>query len=170
MRTKMIMVLGVCALTMSACSGERDPRLLNVRSDGQGPDEFAVLPNKPLTLPDTYNALPEPTPGAANRADIDPIADATRALGGNPNGGISDGGLVAYASRYGTDPNIRTTLASEDLEFRRRNDGRLLERLFNVNVYYEAYSDQSLDQHAELDRLRRRGVRTVSAPPEGAAE
>jgi hypothetical protein len=37
---------------------------------------------------------------------------------------------------------IRTTLASEDLQWRRDNNGRILERLFNVNVYYKAYSKQ----------------------------
>ena len=51
------------------------------------------------------------------------------------------------------------------LEWRRDNNGRILERLFNVNVYYRAYEDMSLDQQAELWRWRKRGVRTPSAPP-----
>lgn len=60
---------------------------------------------------------------------------------------------------------IRGTLAAEDLEFRRKNDGRLLERVFNVNVYFDAYEPMSLDQHAELERWRAQGLLTPSAPP-----
>lgn len=168
-RKAMILVGMVCAaLALSACDRNKQPQLLNVKSNQEGgPDEFAVLPNKPLTLPEDYAALPEPTKGGTNRTDVTPLEDAVVALGGNPNAGISDGGLVNYASRYGVTPNIRTALATEDLEFRRKNDGRLLERLFNVNVYFKAYRKQSLDQYAELERLRRLGVRTNSAPPEG---
>lgn len=155
------------AMILSACDRNKDPQLLNIKSQGTGPDEFAILPNKPLTQPENYAALPAPTPGGTNRVDATPFADATRALGGNPDGGIRDSGLVSYASRYGVAPAIRGQLAAEDLEYRRKNDGRLLERLFNVNVYFKAYQKQSLDQYAELERMRRLGVQTVSAPPEG---
>jgi len=67
--------------------------------------------------------------------------------------------------RYGVAASIRPELAADDLDYRRRNDGRLLERLFNVNVYFNAYEPQSLDQYAELARWRKAGARTVSAPP-----
>ena len=43
-------------------------------------------------------------------------------------------------ARFGVDGGIRSTLASEDLEWRRDNNGRILERLFNVNVYFKAYA------------------------------
>lgn len=169
-RKSMILVGMICAvLVLSACSRNTQPQLLNVKSNQDGtPDEFSVLPSKPLTLPDDYTALPTPTKGGTNRTDVTPLEDAVVALGGNPNAGISDGGLVNYASRYGTSTNIRGELATEDLEFRRKNNGLLLERVFNVNVYFKAYRKQSLDQYAELERLRRLGVRTNSAPPEGA--
>ena len=62
-------------------------------------------------------------------------------------------------------PLLEELLAAEDLEFRRQNDGRVLERLFNVNVYYEAYESQSLDKYFELQRLRNAGIRTPAAPP-----
>lgn len=167
-RNAMILIGAVAAaMTLSACDRNREPQLLNVKASTEGPDEFAILPNKPLTQPEDYATLPTPTPGGVNRTDQTPFADATRALGGNPDGGIRDGGLVNYASRYGVAPTIRTQLAKEDLEFRRKNNGRILERVFNVNVYYKAYRKQSLDQYIELERLRRLGVRTVSAPPEG---
>ena len=78
----------------------------------------------------------------------------------------NDGALLSHTRRYGVDPQIRQDLAAADLEFRRQNDGRLLERLFNVNVYFRAYEEMELDQYAELERLRRAGIRTPAVPPE----
>ena len=161
----------VAMLTLAACSGGDTPNLMNVRAPGEGPDEFGVLPSKPLEMPEDLAVLPPPTPGGANRTDATPNADAIVALGGRPEvvtrGAVpaSDGALAGYAGRYGVSPDIRQTLAAEDLEYRRNNDGRLLERLFNINVYYRAYEPLSLDQHNELERWRAKGVRTVSAPP-----
>lgn len=161
-------------LGLAACGGAAEPNLLNISQPrGEGPDEFAILPTKPLTMPENFDALPPPTPGGSNLTDPTPRADAIAALGGSAaaaNRPGADGPLLAYASRYGTDPAIRAQLAAADLEFRRQNDGRLLERLFNVNVYFRAYEEQSLDQYRELERLRRAGVRTSAVPPDPAAE
>lgn len=161
------------SVVLSGCSRDREPTLMNVGAGQRSPDEFQVLPGKPLEMPENLAALPAPTPGGTNRTDPTPHADAVAALGGNPasvaRGGDlpgADGPLVAHASRYGVVGNIRQTLAAEDLDYRRQNDGRLLERWFNVNVYYRAYGRQSLDQHAELERWRRAGARNVGAPPE----
>ncbi len=160
------------ALALAACSGsEREPQLYNLRSDSGGPDEFAILPTKPLEIPEDLASLPEPTPGGANLTDPTPEADAYAALGGNAAAlarGGADGGLIRHATRYGVDPGIRAELAAADLEWRRANDGRLLERLFNVSVYFKAYRRFELDQHAELERFRRAGIRTPAAPPEPA--
>ena len=150
-------LLGACA------SGE--PRLMNLRNPDPGPDEFAILPPKALTLPTDLASLPVPTPGGGNLTDPTPEADAIVALGGRPDAGAGGAGLTGYTGRFGTDPAIRGELASNDLEFRRNNRGRILERLFNVNSYFRAYSGQSLDQQAELERWRARGARTPSAPP-----
>ena len=144
MRHGILMI--VMAGGVAACSSD-NPSLLNIKqSIAEGPDEFAVLPSKPLTI---------------------------AALGGNPavlSRGGGDGALLTYAGRYGVSPNIRAELAAADLEFRRENDGRLLERLFNVNVYFRAYEEQTLDQYAELERMRRAGIRTSSAPPDPSIE
>lgn len=166
-----ILVVLVAAGLVSACSRSSEPNLLNIAASTSGPDEFAILPNKPLQEPASYTELPPPTPGGANRVDATPTADAIAALGGNPAAvarGIApgDAGLVNHASRYGRNGAIRSQLASEDLAFRRRKDGRVLERLFNVNVYFRAYRGMSLDQYGELERFRRLGVRTPAAPPE----
>lgn len=170
-RAMMIFTL-VAGLGLSACSRDRTPELMNIRAQDGTPDEFAVIPNKPVEMPEDLAQLPTPTPGGSNRVDPTPKADAVAALGGNParvqRTGVarSDGGLISHASRFGVSPGIRQTLAEEDLEYRRRNDGRLLERWLNANVYYRAYSDMSLDQHAELWRWRRAGARTPAAPPQ----
>jgi len=160
--------LSVILLMLVAC-GNADPRLMNLRNTEAGPDEFAILPNRPLEMPTELAALPPPTLGGANRADPNPEGDAIAALGGNAAraGGIGND-LMGYATRFGVTPGIRETLAAEDLDYRRRNDGRLMERLFNVNVYYRAYRPLALDRYAELERLRRAGIRTPAAPPEPA--
>jgi Protein of unknown function (DUF3035) len=155
-------------LTLAACGGSDAPQLMNLRT-GEGPDEFAIVPPKPLEMPESLAELPEPTLGGSNRADAQPFDEAIVALGGKPSaaGGIpaGDGALYAHAARFGVEAGIRSTLASEDLEWRRDNNGRILERLFNVNVYYKAYRSQRLDQQAELARWRKAGIKTPSAPP-----
>ncbi|WGH79814.1 DUF3035 domain-containing protein [Jannaschia ovalis] len=159
-------MMAVLAATLAGCA-ERNPTLFNLRKTDRTPDEFSILPTRPLQQPESFAALPPPTPGGTNRTDRQPQAEAITALGGNPAGGSGvDGAMIATATRYGVQGNIRGVLAAEDLEYRRANDGRLLERLFNVNVYYDAYERQSLDQYLELERLRRAGVRTVAAPPD----
>ena len=167
----------IAVIALSACGQKKDPILMNIRSSTSGPDEFTILPGKPLQTPDYQAALPAPTPGGSNLTDPTPMADAVAALGGNParvaptgtgKVGRGDGAIVNHASRFGTSGNIRQVLAGEDLEFRRKNNGRVLERWFNVNVYFKAYSKMSLNQHRELARFRRLGVRTPSAPPDPA--
>lgn len=162
-----VVIAGLVAL--SACDGG-DPKLMNIRSDT--PDEFSVLPTKKLEAPADYTTLPEPTPGGTNLADPTPRADAVAALGGNPDrlkpGRIFAGeqALIFYTSRHGVPAGIRDTLAAEDLEWRKTHNGKLLERAFNVNVYFKSYQPMALDQYLELDRLRNLGVWTPSAPPD----
>lgn len=163
------------ALALSGCGSPEGSStdLMRLRSK-DGPDEFAVLPPKALEMPENLNALPTPTPGASNRTDQRPLDDAVIALGGKPgaSGGIpaADAALYTHTSRLGLQSDIRGQLASEDLQWRRDKKGRVLERLFAVNTYYSAYRDQSLDQTAELEYWRKRGLLTPSAPPPGAEE
>lgn len=159
---------GLAMLALSACGNQGPPDLMNISTSRKGgPDEFSIVPPKPLELPESLSVLPEPTPGGTNRTDPRPRDEAILALGGRPDSGAGgNAALLSAAGRYGTDPGIRAELAAADLEFRSENRGRPLERLFNINVYYSAYADQSLDQHAELRRWRTVGARTPSAPPE----
>lgn len=163
-------IIGITLLAALAACGGGDPRLMNVTSNTRGPDEFAILPTQPLQIPTDFANLPQPIPGGPNRTDPAPQADAIAALGGNAGAAMrpvpaTDGALVAHATRTGVTPTIRAELAAADLEFRRANRSRLLERAFNVNVYNRVYGPFSLDQHAELERWRAAGVRTVGAPP-----
>ncbi|MEP2783120.1 MAG: DUF3035 domain-containing protein [Pseudoruegeria sp.] len=168
-----VAVVAVSALLLLSACGGSDAPLLNISNTDGTPDEFAILPTKPLQTPEDYASLPTPTPGGSNLVDPTPTADAVAALGGNPavlqeGQGVAraDTGVVTYASRYGVTPGIRQVLAQEDAEFRSKNGPLYLERLFGRSVYFEAYSEQSLNQTAELQRFRRSGVRTPSAPPE----
>ncbi|WP_408033444.1 DUF3035 domain-containing protein [Tranquillimonas rosea] len=164
----------LAASLLSGCSGSDQPILMNLRSESRGPDEFAILPNKPLQAPADMSQLPAPAPGRANRSDADPGGDAVAALGGSrgalSGGGVRDQALIARTTRFGVDPDIRRQLAAADLEYRRDRDGRLLERIFNVNVYYSAYEPYELDQYRELERFRRSGIRTPAAPPESVED
>lgn len=173
MRSARVVLAVVTAslLALSACSSGKAPNLMNVRSETDGPDEFAILPPKPLAMPEDLASLPPPTPGGANLTDPQPYDDAIVALGGKPNttGKVpsGDSGLYAYATRDGVEPNIRQTLATEDYAFRVKHNGRPLERWAGNNVYFKAYSDYALNQYTELMRWRKVGVRTPSAPPQG---
>ncbi|WP_254696825.1 DUF3035 domain-containing protein [Octadecabacter sp. SW4] len=157
-------------LTLSACAGG-DRGLRDLRSSSGGPDEFTVLPVGPLALPDSLSTLPAPTPGGANLTDPNPGGDAIVALGGRESaaraGGIpaADSALVARAGRYGTDPNIRATLAAEDQTLRNRRARAGFLGLGGRDRYFQAYAAQALDAYSELTRFRNLGVATPTAPP-----
>ncbi|MGA9252206.1 MAG: DUF3035 domain-containing protein, partial [Roseobacter sp.] len=90
--------------------------------------------------------------------------------GGRPedaNGPIpsSDGALVSAASRFGVTPEIRTALAAEDAEFRRKQSRFTQFRLFNQDLYGQVYSNQALDARSTAEAWRRAGARTPSFPP-----
>lgn len=158
------------SLTLAACSGSDGLRQLN--RPPTGPDEFKVVPAKPLSEPESYTFLPVPTPGATNRTDPTPTADAVVELGGSaaalqPAASIParDGAIVNYSSRYGVTPNIRQVLAESDAEFRNRKARFTNIRIVPVDRYNQAYQQFALNPFAEADRFRRAGIRTPSAPP-----
>lgn len=165
-----ILAAGTAAmLALAACGdGGKEPRLMNIRA-GSTPDEFSILPPKALSMPPSLAELPEPAPAGANLTDPTPKADAVAALGGklvtDDKIAAADAGLVNYAARGGLESDIRAVLAADDLAWRRAHKGKLLERWFGVNVYFESYKGMSLDQDAEIWRWRKLGVLTPSAPP-----
>ena len=160
-----VMVL-IAATGLSACSS-KGLRELDARRNS--PDEFLVLPSKPLEAPASYASLPEPTPGGANLTDRNPNAEALAALGGRvaPAGGVPSGeaALVAAASRHGVAPDIRPELSEADAKLRKRNAFLANVKLFRVDRYAEVYDREALDANAAASAYRRAGVPVPSAPP-----
>ncbi|SHI44678.1 Beta-barrel assembly machine subunit BamF [Shimia gijangensis] len=168
MRVSRALILGF-GLLLAACSGDDGIRQLS--SNGEGPDEFRILPAKPLSVPKDFNALPTPTPGGANSTDVDPVGDAVVALGGSRKAANStsipggDAGLVNYSGRLGRAENIRATVAADDAEFRKKRGRFTNIRIVKEDRYNEVYKKQHLNQYAEQDRWRRGGATTPAAPP-----
>lgn len=160
-------LIGILALAGCSNDGLRD-----LTNSSAGPDEFMILPVKPLEAPANFAELPPPTPGGSNLTDPQPRADAIAALGGRPSAineqGVpsSDAGLVTYASRNGVPSNIRQTVAQEDAEFRQRR-GRLTQfRLFRTDRYNQVYSNQTMNPFEVERQARQSGVPTPTSPPE----
>jgi hypothetical protein len=170
MKRSIVGPLVAASFLLAACSNG-DNTLMNLKQDGEGPDEFAILPTNPLQTPKDLAYLPEPTLGGTNRVDKTPRRDAVAALGGRTTLMDSDRiqsgeqALLSAAGRFGIDPDIRRKVAAEDAAFRASARVKPLERIFSVNVYLSTYKDLSLDAQKELLRLRRLGVRTPTAPP-----
>ena len=65
----------IAVTLLAACENQG---LRQITSRGDGPDEFIVVPAKPLEQPESFSALPQPTTGGFNRADQRPLADVVR--------------------------------------------------------------------------------------------
>jgi hypothetical protein len=139
----------------------------SLRSAGiaQTPDEFMVLPTRPLEMPESFAALPPPTPGVPNRVDYRPHAEAIAGLTGAPGPAGNADGTVLVAQAGPHQPGIRQTLAVEDVEWRQTHRGRLLPRLFSKDRDALTYEPMVLDAAAEFQRMRAAGVEVPAAPP-----
>jgi hypothetical protein len=158
-------ILACVTLSLSACS---DKGLRTLVKPGDGPDEFGIVPNKPLQAPPSYSQLPKPTPGGANLTDQTPLQDSVIVLGGRPSTkGIaqSDAALISHSTRLGVSADIRAQLTNEDEDFRRRRGRFTNIKIVKVDNYFNVYRHEALDAEAEHRRWRRAGVHTPSAPP-----
>ncbi len=168
MRIPLSVVILAGAAVVAGCA---NTGLRDLRAPGTGPDEFMIVPAKPLTQPRDYTALPPPTPGGANLTDQYPAEDAMAALGGRPDAlrstavPASDAALVAAAGRYGVPANIRSALDEADAEFRRRQGRMTRIKLFPVDRYSQAYAKEALDPFQQTELFRRRGIATPTSPP-----
>ncbi|WP_439124106.1 DUF3035 domain-containing protein [Marivita sp.] len=174
MMPRALIILALVALT--ACGSrqdttDRDTNLRQLRNPTGTPEEFSIVPQKPLEAPESLTELPTPTPGGANRTDQTPLKDSVAALGGSPSRldpqagvGAGDQALVARVSRFGRQSNIRQELAAADQEFRERRS-LFNWRLVPQDTYNRIYRSQILDPYATLDAARRAGALTPSAPP-----
>ncbi len=163
-----VAALAIVAGLVSGCGDGGLAGGLRSAGVASSPDEFLVLPTKPLELPTNLAELPPPAPGTANRVDLQPEADAVAALTGRPAPAGSAAATTLVARSGPVDPEIRARLAAEDAAYRRANRGAILERLANRNESDAViYQDMQLDADAEFERLRARGIRVPAAPPLG---
>jgi hypothetical protein len=132
------------------------------------PDEFMVLPTRPLEMPESFVALPPPTPGTVNRVDYRPHIEAVVGLTGRP-GPVGSGGSALVAAAGPRDPAIRTELAQEDVIWRQTHHGRLLERWFSTDREALVYRPMVLDAPEAFENQRAQG-REVPAAPRAALE
>lgn len=172
-RTGGLVLLG--ALVLAGCGGKEGSRSLTLVGRNDGPNEFSLVPAKPLQQPQDLTVLPEPTPGGFNRTDRAPRAEAIAALGGDQNvlaGPIpaADSALLANATRFGVDANIRRDLARDDAEYMRQPRGIWRRRGVSPEQYLDAYDFMALDQ-ATMNHLSRRvGTRTPGVQPLATSE
>ena len=138
-----------------------------LRSSGvtSTPDEFMVLPTRPLEMPENFTALPPPTPGAANRVDYQPHVEAVAGLTGAPGAPGNADGTALVAQAGPRQPGIRQTLAVEDADWRSTHHGLLIPRLIARDEDTVTYQPMILDSAAEYERLRAAGVQQPAAPP-----
>ena len=165
------MRLIACALiaivTLAACENKG---LRQLQSRGPGPDEFIIVPTNPLETPESFSALPQPTPGGTNRTDQRPLDTLVGELGGqrgSPTAPIpgSDAALVNHTSRFGREANIRATLATADAEFRKRQARFTQFRILPEDTYARAYRRETLNPGSVAAQFQRAGIPTPSAPP-----
>ena len=159
----------VSLFLLTACSSD-NARLRDLYDAGTGPEEFAVLPSKPLKIPNNLKNLPVPDLAVGNLADPTPKRDLIEMLGGSIDDAKSiperDENLLNYVSRTGVDTNIREELAEEDRKFLRRMGVLTSVKLFRVDRYNQIYRKMTLSASKELERWRSLGIRTPSMSSE----
>lgn len=159
----------IAVTALAACENKG---LRQIEARGEGPDEFIVVPARPLEQPESLSALPRPTPGGFNRTDQRPLEDSVASLGGQ-RGSVNapipgaDGALVNHASRFGREGNIRATLAEADAQFRKRQARLTQIRVFKEDTYSQAYRREALEANSVAEQFRRAGISTPTAPPTG---
>ena len=158
-------LLLLAALAISACGGGGLAGSLRDAGVGSTPDEFMVLPTKPLELPENLGSLPPPTPGARNRVDFEPRAEAVASLTGAQPRAVGADGRELVVRAGPSAPQIRAQVLVEDIEYRQNNRGFLFERWFSRDQEAVIYQNMILDAPEEFERARSRGVRVPAPPP-----
>ena len=152
--------LMLAPLALGGChNGQTLAGGLRAAGVGGAPDEFMVLPTRPLEMPTDLNTLPPPTPGAGNRVDYHPKSEAIAGLTGRPGPAGTANGAALVAAAGPRDPAIRSELAAADVTWRQTHHGLLLQRLLTRDRDALVYQPMVLDAPAEFDRLRARGRR-----------
>ena len=160
----------LCTALVLVLAGCGNTNLRKMESDDKGPEEFTVVPLKPLEQPSDYATLPKPKNAAPSITDPTPIADAITALGGTVDSRnttripSSDRALIQRTDRFGTTPNIRAMLALEDAQFRKSKTKMRYSLFKSRDPYSQLYEAETLDAFAELQKFRAAGVTTPAVP------
>jgi Protein of unknown function (DUF3035) len=158
-----VAALCVAPLVLAGCAGGLAGSLRRA-GVSQSPDEFMVLPTRPLEMPESFATLPPPKPGTVNRVDYRPHSEAIAGLTGRPAVATASG--AALLARTGSgQPGIRSEVAAEDVTWRQTHHGRLLERIFARDQDDVIYRQMVLDAPAEFERMRASGARVPAATP-----
>lgn len=110
-----LLVCAAVALSLAGCSDARKV----IGLDRSTPDEFAVVPHAPLTLPPDLRNLPEPRPGAARPQEPAQREVAKETVfnkgktGGAATQAQSRGGSAIVARAGDIDPNVRAKVDQE---------------------------------------------------------
>ncbi|MDT8344069.1 MAG: DUF3035 domain-containing protein [Thermohalobaculum sp.] len=185
----------IALLALGACGQIGDP-IEAIGGRRPVPDEFKVLPRKPLVVPAAVAdataasaaALPTPEPGKPSPLEPDPAADAVAALTGTaaaprPTATTSlssgEAALLGAASAGATSPDIRVQLetdrtAAAEADAAEYEPPTVFE-LFGFGGDEEELDPAlALDPIAESQRLQREGISAPSDPeavaPTGTAE
>lgn len=151
--------LAGAAVVLSVVSACGDGFRKDLGLIGEGPDEFTVVPRKPLSLPQNGD-LPTPRPGEVSPLDPTPLADAQRALqvevGATEASAPSSGeaGFVQAAGAAGASDAVRTQLETEAAP-----DDR---RVLDIWLGKDEPGIDPLDQEAEARRLAEQAQRSVN--------
>ena len=159
----------LAAMALCGCAGGLAGGLRAAGIAGK-PDEFKVLPTRPLEMPSNLAALPPPTPGTPNRVDYQPRAEAIAGLSGRPGAAGNADGTALVVAAGPRDPNVRPELAAEDAEWRQTHHGRLLERMFSSDREALVYRPMVLVAPDEFERMRASGLAVPAATPQALGE
>lgn len=134
-RARAVALLATAAVALSACGGGGAREMLGLNK--KAPDEFAVVPRAPLSMPPNFNLRP-PRPGEPRPQEEAPKVTAQRAVFGSA--AASDGGaggrdrgetvLLARAGADKADPNIRRVIEEESSTLAQRDESFVDDLIF----------------------------------------
>lgn len=173
--TTATLIAATAAIAACSLDSRRGGSLRQQLGFAQGaPDEFLIIARAPIEMPATYD-LPRPEPGAPSRVEVDPAADAHRALFLRPDpvrlAAVSGGEqvLLSGANADGDNSTVRDILAEEEEPEINTNYG--LTSLFGTRIPSRiGAASEDLNPVDEVEELRNQGYLTPSAPPKPPSE
>lgn len=156
------LALVLASVLLAGCGDNSVQRTLGILR--QGPDEFKVLPTRPLEIPES-NVLPAPDPNAPARVVSDPLAMARDALGvpkaGSATPSAAETALLDRLGAANPPVGIRETV-EQDLKAQADEETLLVHDILGVTEA-RIRAASLLVTSEEVERLRALGV--LASPP-----